>query len=39
MKKEAAGKPVDQFTIAVDGGVLKLTWENTQYSASVAAKK
>jgi hypothetical protein len=39
MKKQAADKPVDQFTIAVDGGVLKLTWENTQYSASVAVKK
>ena len=39
MKKQAADKPVDQFTIAVDGGVLKLTWEDTQYSAPIAAKK
>ena len=39
MKKEAAAKPVDQFTIAVDGGMLKLTWEETQYSAAMAAKK
>lgn len=39
MKKESAAKPVDQFTIAVDGGVLKLMWEETQYSAVIAAKK
>jgi hypothetical protein len=39
LKKEAAAKPVDQFTIAVDNGVLKLMWEETQYSASIAAKK
>jgi hypothetical protein len=39
MKKQAADKPVDQFTIAVDGGVLKLTWEDVQYSAAIAAKK
>jgi hypothetical protein len=39
MKKAAADKPVDQFTIAVDGGVLKLMWEDVQYSAPVAAKK
>jgi hypothetical protein len=39
MKKQAADKAVDQFTIAVDGGVLKLTWEDTQYSAAIAAKK
>lgn len=38
MKKDAAAKPADQFTIAVDGGMLKLTWENTQYSAAIAAK-
>jgi Protein of unknown function (DUF2911) len=38
MKKEAAAKPADQFTIAVDGGVLKLTWENTQYSAAIAGQ-
>jgi hypothetical protein len=38
MKKEAAAKPTDQFTIAMDGGVLKLTWENTQYSAAIAGQ-
>jgi hypothetical protein len=39
MKKQAADKPADQFTIAVDGSTLKLTWEDTQYSAPIAVKK
>jgi hypothetical protein len=44
MKKEAATKPVDQFTMALEknpagGGTLKLTWENTQYSVALKAKK
>jgi hypothetical protein len=44
MKKEAASQPVDQFTIAVEknpagGGNLKMTWENTQYSVALKAKK
>jgi Protein of unknown function (DUF2911) len=39
MKKATADKPADQFTMAVDGGVLKLMWEDTQYSAPIAAKK
>jgi hypothetical protein len=39
LKKQAADKPVDQFTIAIDGGMLKLMWEDTQYSAAIAAKK
>ena len=39
MKKAPADKPVDQFTIAVDNGMLKLTWEDVQYSAAMAAKK
>jgi DUF2911 family protein len=44
MKKEAASKPVDQFTIAIEknpagGGTLQLTWENTQYSVALKAKK
>jgi hypothetical protein len=39
LKKEALPAPVDQFTIAVDGAVLKLMWENTQYSAAMAEKK
>jgi len=42
MKKETLEKPVDQFTIALDktvaDGVLKVMWENTQYSTTVAAK-
>jgi hypothetical protein len=44
MKKEAVDKAVDQFTIAIDknpagGGTLKLTWENTQYSVALKARK
>ncbi|MDP9004542.1 MAG: DUF2911 domain-containing protein [Verrucomicrobiota bacterium] len=39
MKKQAADKPVDQFTVAVDNGMLKLTWEDVQYSVAMAAKK
>src|SRR3954468_23397218 len=44
LKKDAADKPVDQFTIAIDknpagGGTLKLSWENTQYSVALKSKK
>ena len=39
MKKEAADKAVDQFTVAIDKGLLKLMWEEAQYSAPIAAKK
>jgi hypothetical protein len=39
LKKETHDKPVDQFTIAVDNGMLKLMWEDVQYSAPIAAKK
>jgi hypothetical protein len=39
LKKEPLAKPVDQFTIAIDDSVLKLMWEDVQYSAAVAAKK
>ena len=39
MKEEPANKPVDQFTIVVDNGVLKLMWEDRQYSAAIAGKK
>jgi hypothetical protein len=39
LKKEAGAKPADQFTIAVDGSTLRLTWEDVQYSAAIAAKK
>jgi hypothetical protein len=38
LKKEAGPKPVDQFTIAVDGSTLKLMWEDVQYSATITAK-
>ena len=44
MKKETVDKPVDQFTMTIEknpagGGTLKLTWENTQYSVALKAKK
>ena len=44
MKKEAIDTPVDQFTMAVEknpsgGGVIKLTWENTQYTAPFTVQK
>jgi hypothetical protein len=44
LKKEATAGPVDQFTMAIeknpsDGGVLKLTWENTQYSVAFTVAK
>ncbi|HEY4414653.1 MAG TPA: DUF2911 domain-containing protein [Verrucomicrobiae bacterium] len=43
LKKEALSAPVDQFTMAIakspDGGVLKLSWENTQYSAAFTVQK
>src|SRR4051812_12631376 len=44
MKKDAADKAVDQFTIAIEknsagGGTLKMTWESTQYSVALKAKK
>ncbi|MEY2495271.1 MAG: hypothetical protein QOJ45_1763 [Verrucomicrobiota bacterium] len=39
LKKEPLAKPLDQFTIAIDNGVLKLMWEDVQYSAVVAGKK
>jgi hypothetical protein len=40
LKKEALDKPVDQFTMAImrnqsgGGGVLKMMWENTQFSVA-----
>ncbi len=39
LKKGALEMPADQFTMAVEnnpdgGGILKLMWENTQYSAA-----
>jgi len=44
LKKEAADKPVEQFTIAVEetdkkGGLLKVTWENTAYWVPFTVKK
>ena len=39
LKKQTLDAPVDQFMIAVDKGVLKLMWENTQYSAGIAVKQ
>jgi len=44
LKKEAVEQPVDQFTISIEknpagGGALKLTWEKTQYSATIKVKK
>jgi hypothetical protein len=44
LKKDALEHPVDQFTISITenpagGGVLKLAWENTQYSTTFKVKK
>ena len=43
-EKEATASPIDQFTMAIEknpsgGGVLKLTWENTQYSVAFTVAK
>ncbi|MEY2521299.1 MAG: hypothetical protein QOF24_3058 [Verrucomicrobiota bacterium] len=38
LKKEPLAKPVDQFTIAIDNGGLKLMWEDTAYSTGIKAK-
>jgi hypothetical protein len=45
LKKEALDKPVDQFTTAITrnqsggGGVLKMMWENTQFSVAFTTVK
>jgi hypothetical protein len=43
LKKDAIDKQVDEFTMAVQatatGGVIKLTWELTQYSVEFTVKK
>ena len=44
LKKQALEKPVDQFTMAIDnnhsgGGVLKMMWENTEYSVAFTVQK
>jgi frataxin-like iron-binding protein CyaY len=43
MKKEPLAQPLDQFKIAIDdnkeGGVLRLMWENAQYSVPFTVAK
>ena len=43
LKKEALDKPVEQFTMSVGksgtDGVLKLSWENTEYSVPFTVQK
>jgi len=44
LKKEALEKPVDQFTMSVGknpsgGGLIKLMWEDTQYSVAFTGVK
>jgi len=44
MKKESVDKQVDQLTLAIDknpagGGILKITWENTQFSLPFTVMK
>ena len=44
LKKDTLDHPVDQFTMAVDknpagGGLIKMMWENTQYSVPFTVKK
>lgn len=43
-KKEPSGKELDQLTITVEknasgGGVIKMAWENTQYTVAFTVKK
>ena len=43
LKRTRLDEPVDQFTIAIDetmaDGVLKISWENTEYSTAFTPKK
>jgi hypothetical protein len=43
LKKTSLDKSVDQFTMAIEpssgGGVLKMMWENTEYSVPFSVKK
>ena len=39
LKQLVVDKQVDQFTIAIDNGMLTLMWEGTQFSAPITAKK
>lgn len=39
MKKETLDTPVDQFTMSVRGGELKMMWEKTEYSVPLTVQK
>ena len=39
MKKQTLDTPVDQFTISVRGGELKMSWEKTEYSVPFTVQK
>lgn len=44
LKKDTLEKPVEQFTMAIEknpagGGLIKMMWENTQYSAPFTVQK
>ncbi|HLX69803.1 MAG TPA: DUF2911 domain-containing protein [Verrucomicrobiae bacterium] len=44
LKKETLDQPVDEFTMAVaknsdGGGIIKMSWENTQYSVPFTVQK
>lgn len=44
LKKDAVEKTVDQFTMAIEknpsgGGIIKMSWENTQYSVAFTIAK
>ena len=44
LKKDVLDKPVDQFTMVIEknpsgGGLLKMMWENTQFSVPFTVKK
>jgi hypothetical protein len=44
LKKDATASPVEQFTMAIEknpagGGVLKMMWENTQFSVPFTVQK
>ena len=44
LKKDSAAPPADQFTMSIDkapdgGGVIKLIWEDVQYSVRFTVEK
>jgi hypothetical protein len=44
LKKDKLDKPIDQFTMAIEknpsgGGLIKIMWENTEYSVPFTVKK